>query len=82
MYSLYSIPQKDKWTLIFNTDLTAWPTDPNRRKDFAQVVIPVKITTDRKEQFTIGIQETTTGGELTFHWDNVLATAAFEVLPK
>ncbi|MBD2701162.1 DUF2911 domain-containing protein [Spirosoma sp. BT702] len=81
-YSLYSIPQKDKWLLIFSTDLKSWPTDPNRSKDFAQVVIPVKTTTNRSEQFTISIQETAAGGELTFHWDNVLATAAFDVLKK
>ncbi|GAB3999657.1 hypothetical protein GCM10028807_50510 [Spirosoma daeguense] len=81
-YSIYSIPQKDKWVLIFSSDLTSWPTDPNRRKDFAQVVIPAKTTTNRSEQFTITIQETTNGGELTFNWDNVLATATFDVLAK
>ena len=38
-FSLYTIPRTGDWTLIFNTDLVRWPTDPNRDKDFAQMQI-------------------------------------------
>jgi len=81
-YSLYSIPREKEWLLIFNTDLKTWPTDPNRQKDFVSVVIPVEKTQSVKEQFTIEIAEAKNGGILSFHWDNVKAIAAFEIMRK
>ena len=79
-YSIYTIPKQNEWTLIFNTDLTTWPTDPNRSKDFAQVVIPTKKTENIKKQFTIEVEEIKKGGALKFSWDNVIAIAEFEVI--
>ena len=79
-YSIYTIPHKNEWQLIFNTDIKTWPTDPNRSKDFAQVTIPVKKTDKINEQFTIEIQETKKGGELRFSWDDIIAVAEFEVI--
>lgn len=81
-YSIYSIPKKTGWTLIFNTDLTSWPTDPNRRKEFAQVTIPVEKIKPVREQFTIEMVGTKDRGEIRFCWDDVVAVAAFEVLKE
>lgn len=79
-YSIYTIPKQNEWTLIFNTDLTTWPTDPNRSKDFAQVVIPTKKTGNIKQKFTIEVGEIKEGGVLKFSWDDVIAIAKFEVI--
>jgi hypothetical protein len=79
-YSIYTIPKQNEWTLIFNTDLTTWPTDPNRSKDFAQVVIPAKKTENIKQQFTIEVVEIKNGGVLKFRWDDMIAIAEFEVI--
>jgi len=79
-YSIYTIPSQKEWTLIFNTDLTTWPTDPDRSKDFAQVVIAVKKNENIKQQFTIEVKETKKGGVLQFDWDDIIAFAEFEVL--
>ncbi|MEO5599306.1 MAG: DUF2911 domain-containing protein [Cyclobacteriaceae bacterium] len=78
--SLYTIPRQNEWTLIFNQDIKTWPTDPDRREDFTQVIIPVKKTDNIKEQFTIEIVETKKGGVLKFQWDDVLAVADFQVM--
>jgi hypothetical protein len=78
-YSIYTIPKENEWLLIFNTDLKTWPTDPDREKDLATVVIPIRKTENIIQQFTIEIQETTSGGLLKFSWDNVSAYAEFEV---
>lgn len=61
-YSIYSIPKPNEWTLIFNTDLKTWPTDPDREKDFVQVTIPAKTTASIKQQFKIDIEPTSNGG--------------------
>ena len=79
-YSIYTIPKQNEWTLIFNTDLTTWPTDPNRSKDFAQVVIPAKKTENIKQQFTIAVEELKNRGVLKFSWDDMIAIAKFEVI--
>ena len=81
-YSLYTIPRPTNWLLIFNTDTTTWPTDPDRRKDFAQVALRVKSLDTPKDQFTIDIQETKTGGVLTFQWDDVEAFTDFRIIRK
>ena len=79
-YSLYTIPRQNEWTLIFNQDIKTWPTDPDRSKDFAQVIIPVLKTDNIKEQFTIEIAETKKGGVLKFQWDDSVALAEFQVM--
>ncbi len=81
-YSIYTIPKKKEWSLIFSTDIKSWPTDPNRSKDFAQVTIPIEKAKNIKQQFTIEIVETKNSGELRFCWDDVIAVAKFEVMKE
>lgn len=79
-YSIYTIPKRNEWELIFNIDITTWPTNPNRSKDFAQITIPIKKAVKINEQFTIDIIDTQKGGELRFSWDDIIAVAEFEVI--
>ena len=79
-YSIYTIPKRNEWELIFNTDITTWPTNPNRSKDFAQITIPIKKAVKINEQFIIDIVETKKGGELNFSWDDIIAVAEFEII--
>jgi|GEM_PF-2028610 len=81
-YSLYTIPGQNEWTLIFNTDLTTWPTNPDRSKDLAQLNIPVEKSARVIEQFTIDVQETKKGGRIRFSWDDRTAFADFELTNK
>ncbi|MBK8703967.1 MAG: DUF2911 domain-containing protein [Saprospiraceae bacterium] len=81
-YSLYSVPREKERLLIFNTDLKPGPPTPTGKRIFVSVVIPVEKTQSVKEQFTIEIAEAKNGGILSFHWDNVKAIAAFEIMRK
>lgn len=82
-YSLYTIPRPDGWTLIFNTDLKQWPTDPNREKDFAEVPLQVKKTNTQTEMFTIEIDKLkNAGGIIRFIWEQTEAFAEFKVLKQ
>ena len=80
VYGIYTIPKVDKWILIFNTDLKKWPTDPDRSKDFVQVSVPIKKSMDIKQQFTIELNETKKGGQLKLMWDDIIATADFDII--
>jgi hypothetical protein len=81
-YSLYTIPQKEKWTLIFNTDLDTWPTDPDRSKDFKMVPLKLRKPGQPTEKFTIDIKPAKTGGLISFTWDETEAFAEFTVGKK
>lgn len=80
-YSLYTIPARQGWRLIFNTNTTKWPTDPDRSKDFAEVPLQVKTLDTPTDQFIIEIQPTKAGGVLKFRWDDKEAYTDF-TLPK
>ena len=81
-YSLYTIPGRQAWRLIFNTDTMRWPTDPDRSKDIAEVALQLKTLDTPKDKFTIAIQETNAGGILKFQWDDVEAYTNFMLLKR
>ena len=82
-YSLYTIPRlNSEWSLIFNTDLKQWPTDPDRTKDFAQVALKVRNPINQTDQFTIDIEALKDGGIIKFTWDETEAFATFRIAKK
>lgn len=81
-YALYTIPSKNGWTLIFNTDFKQWPTEPNRSKDFALVPMQVRKAGQPTDQFTITIDPAKDGGIIKFIWDETEAYADFNVIRK
>jgi hypothetical protein len=78
-FSLYTIPRTGDWTLIFNTDLVRWPTDPNRDKDFAQMLIKSGKSAKQMDQFTINIEPSKNGGIIKFTWDETEALVPFKI---
>jgi Protein of unknown function (DUF2911) len=82
-YSLYTIPRLNKeWSLIFNTDLKRWPTDPDRTKDFALVALQIRNPGLQIDQFTIDIEAVKDGGIIKFTWDDTEAFAPFNIVKK
>ncbi|OQP52636.1 hypothetical protein A4H97_25280 [Niastella yeongjuensis] len=81
-YSLYTIPTPTEWTLIFNTDLKEWPTDPNRSKDFVQVKMKLRKPATQQERLAINIEMQKYGGVFTITWDETEAFIPFNILKK
>ncbi len=81
-YSLYTIPRLGRWTLIFNTDLKQWPTEPNRSKDFALIPVEVRKAAKQTDQLTITIEPVKGGGIIKLVWDETEAFAPFKVIRK
>ncbi|NGP88956.1 DUF2911 domain-containing protein [Fodinibius halophilus] len=67
-YSLYTIPGKDKWTIIINTKLS-WGTQYNKSKDlFRFTVEPQKA--DYRERMMFYFEEVTNKkATVVLHWD-------------
>lgn len=81
-YALYTIPRRDGWTLIFNTDIDTWPTAPNRLKDFALIPLQIRKAAKQTDQFTIDIAPEKNGGTIKFIWDETEAFAPFVITGK
>jgi hypothetical protein len=71
-YTVYAIPQKDKWTLIINSNLFTWGDfnyDP--LKDVVKIDLPVNNTKFPLETFLLYFQKTNTGCNMIMSWDTV-----------
>ncbi len=71
-YSIFTIPEKEKWTIIFNRDLGQWGSyNYNPRADVFRIEVPVKAIPDNLvyEPFTIRIDQKTDSAEIFLLWD-------------
>ena len=70
-YSLWTIPQKDNWTVIFNKEIPYWGDNTdgkaarNDKEDLFQVVVPVEKLTTVQEKLLIDAQN----NALNISWD-------------
>jgi hypothetical protein len=80
-YTLWTVPQKDTWTLVINSETGQWGTEHKADKDLYK--IPMKLSTlpQSVEKFTISIEPAPEGGVIHMDWDTTRATANFAVKP-
>jgi Protein of unknown function (DUF2911) len=80
-YSLWTIPQKDSWTVILNKEIPYWGDGSggkaarNDKTDVLQVVVPVKTPKLIQEKLTIDANN----NELTIGWDIVKVSVPITV---
>jgi hypothetical protein len=80
-YSLWTIPQKDSWTVILNKEIPYWGDGSggkaarNDKTDVLQVVVPVKTPKLIQEKLTIDANN----NELTISWDIVKVSVPITV---
>lgn len=68
-YALFTIPGKDKWTIIFNTNHKQWGAyDYDKTKDALRVTVKPSKTDDFIETFNIQV----TDGAVEMKWENTL----------
>jgi hypothetical protein len=71
-YTLYCIPNIDKWTLIINKETDTWGSfryDP--KKDLLRVDLPIQKQKDITEEFVIAFEKSAKGAALIIAWDDV-----------
>lgn len=79
-YALFAIPEKDKWTIIFNSDLGQWGSyNYNQAKDVMRVEVATKMLPGELvyEPFTITIDQKNNKADIIFTWDTT--TVSFGV---
>jgi len=84
-YSIFTIPEKDKWTIIFNSDLGLWGAyNYNTKMDVLKFDVPVVSLTDVVyESFTIIIDQKNDKADLLIAWDTTKVIIPIQFLePK
>jgi len=71
-YTLYSIPNADKWTIIFNKELETWGSFRyDEKKDVLRTEVPVVKQTEIAEVFTLIFEKPAETILLNAYWDDV-----------
>jgi len=74
-YTLFTVPEADKWTLVISKKTGEWGTDyPGQGEDLARIPMTVSKTPSPVENFTISFEQT--GSKCTLHmdWENTRAS--------
>jgi len=71
-YIIYAVPFQDKWTVVLNSNLNTWGLTPNPKNDIARFDIPIQITHQTVEYFSMVFQKADNGAELVMAWDTVV----------
>jgi hypothetical protein len=73
-YTLYAIPQLDKWTLILNRDTDTWGAFKyDSKKDVVRIDVKIEKQTESTESFTMFFEKQGTAINLNIFWDNYKA---------
>jgi hypothetical protein len=74
-YTIFTIPDKDKWTLIISKATGEWGTDyPGPEKDLARVPMKVSTLPTAVENFTISFDKGGNGSSMNMDWDMTRAS--------
>jgi len=74
-YTLYAIPNEDKWTIIINSETDIWGSFRyDLKKDVARMDLPVQKQDDACESFTMYFEKSPIGYNLHCYWDKVKIT--------
>jgi hypothetical protein len=80
-YSLFAIPQADKWTIILNKDIGLWGDyDYKQANDLARFDVAVKTVDQPWEAFTIKFDKTGRMNLMTMVWDRTSVEIPIEIL--
>lgn len=76
-YTLFTIPNKDKWVLIISKKTGEWGIPyPGSSDDLARVDMKVATLPSPVENFTISFDKTPNGGTMNLEWEATRASVA------
>jgi hypothetical protein len=74
-YTLFTIPNADKWVLIISKKTGEWGTNyPGPSNDLARIDMKVSTLPSPVENFTISFNKSATGGTLNLEWETTRAS--------
>lgn len=80
-YSLFTIPDKDKWIIILNKELGLWGSyNYNYKNDLLRFEVPVQPDTNFTEAFTIRFDQRNNVADLLLLWDKTKISIPFQCI--
>ncbi|HNP20068.1 MAG TPA: DUF2911 domain-containing protein [Fulvivirga sp.] len=83
-YAIFTIPQPDKWTIIFNSQLGQWGAyNYSEKADVLRVDVPVqKLTGVVYEPFTIAFEQKNDKAEMQMMWESTKVSIPISILTE
>lgn len=79
-YTLYTIPDKDTWTIIINSDTNVWGAfSYKKEKDVARIVVPVMRPAAPIETLSMIFRPDKNGTTLLIGWDEEYVEIPFKI---
>jgi len=69
-YTLWTIPNADNWTIVFNSQTGQWGTEYDEAKDVLRVDVPASKLAETVEQFKIDFASAEGGTNMLLSWEN------------
>ncbi len=80
-YTLFTIPDKDHWTIILNSELGQWGAyNYNPKLDIVNFKVPVSTTSEIFEPFTIAFEQKAQSAVLVLMWDQTKVSIPIEFM--
>ncbi|MFL5744826.1 MAG: DUF2911 domain-containing protein [Niastella sp.] len=76
-YSIFTIPSKNGWTIMFNKQANIWGTEYKAENDVLRVQMSVETLQETVELLTINVVQADKGGRIEVSWDNLKASVPF-----
>lgn len=74
-YTVYATPNKDKWEVVFNTDLDGWGAySYDAKKNVASITVPTKKTPKTVEAMAIMFEKADKGANMIIGWDDTMVS--------
>jgi hypothetical protein len=74
-YTIFTLPNKDKWTLIISKKTGEWGTDyPGQANDLARIDMKISTLPSPVDNFTISFEKAGSGANLNIDWENTRAS--------
>lgn len=76
-YTIFTVPNKDKWTLVISKKTGEWGTDyPGQANDLARIDMKVSALPSPVDNFTISFEKAGNGANLNIDWETTRASVA------
>lgn len=76
-YSIFTLPSKNGWTILFNKESNIWGTEYKAENDILRVPMSTAALPESVELLTIAIVPTDKGGRIEVSWEKLSASVAF-----
>jgi hypothetical protein len=81
-YSIFTLPSKNGWTIMFNKESDIWGTEYKAENDVLRVPMSTAALPESVEWLTIAVVPAGKGGRIEVSWDNLRASVAFSLLKQ